>query len=211
MTVAVDLTSDTPYTIVSSGAADGAFTAKQTLYAARLEDDMEWLDAGSGRVPGTVVVLFHRMNQYFGTEETVTRGATQWSSTPSYAVTVPSPAPFDRSEGTALIWDDFIVRYDQDGVPLAADVTLAAGYAQDRVTEFFNKLKMRNTSFYNWRAGNFNPTERMVKKIEKAMGQTTVDQILSETQPNYLGIMQEVLKSKLKDETKMVIIKLLLP
>ncbi len=140
MTVAVDLTSDTPYTVVSSGAADGAFTAQQTLYAKRLEDDMEWLDAGSGRVPGTVVVLFHRVNQYFGTEETVTRGSTQWSSTPSYAVTVPSPAPFDRSEGTALIWDDFIVRYDQDGVPLAADVTLAAGYAQDRVTEFFNKI-----------------------------------------------------------------------
>ncbi len=140
MTVAIDLTSASPYTIVSSGQTDAVFDAKTLLYAGRKEDDAEWLDAGSARVPGMVQVLFHIAYQFHGTEETVRRDALQYSMTPAYPVTVASPAPFNASAGVAQIWDDFVVRIDPDGIPLAADVTTARALAAQRVTELFNKI-----------------------------------------------------------------------
>ena len=64
-TVATDLTSPAaPYGIVQYGAADAAFAAKTALYAGLLEDDLEYLDGGAGRVPGSFTVYFHRRNQF---------------------------------------------------------------------------------------------------------------------------------------------------
>lgn len=140
MTVACDLASSTPYTVVTSGATDAAFTAKETLYRGVLEDDALWVDVGAGRVPGSVVVYFHTVYQYYGSEETVRRDSLQWSSTPSYSVTVPSPGGFSSAPGVAYLWDDFQVRLDVNGTPLAADIITAAALAQERVTQFFNKI-----------------------------------------------------------------------
>ncbi len=140
MTVAVDLTSTTPYTIVSSGADDAVFTAKQVRYLAGKEDDGAWIDTGSGRVPGTVSVLFHRRNQYYATEETLRLDDLQWSTEPGYRVIVNAPATFTGAQGTAFLWDDYAVRFDVDGVPLAADVVTAEAIANERTQQFFNKI-----------------------------------------------------------------------
>jgi hypothetical protein len=140
MTVAVNLLSSAPYTIVQSGAGDPVFDALTAQYAGRLEDDAAWVDVGSGRVPGTLVVLFHRRNQYYGTEETVRNDVLQWESSPLYSVSVPAPAFFAGAQGTAYIWDDFQVRYDIDGNPLAADVATAATIAAERGQQFYNDI-----------------------------------------------------------------------
>jgi hypothetical protein len=118
------------------GATDAVYSALVTKYAGALEDTMEYLDTGSGRVPSQVVVYFHRRNQVYGTEETVRDDAQQWQNTPLYSVTVPSPYP--NAAGTAFIWADFTVRYDMDGNPVAADVATAATIAAERATQFFN-------------------------------------------------------------------------
>src|SRR5438552_2765232 len=83
--VACDLTKSSPYTIVQGGAADEDFDRKQVAFAGLLEDDMEWIDVGAGRVPATVVVYFHRRNAFYCTEETIRRDALQWQTTPLYS------------------------------------------------------------------------------------------------------------------------------
>lgn len=145
--VAVDLRSATPYTIVNNGAADAVFSALQTASVLRLEDDMEWIDTGSGRVPGTVKVLFHRANQYYGTEETIRRDSLQWQTASTYTVSVAAPATFTGAEGTHCLWDDFVVRYDVDGSPLGADVTTAATIAAERVDQYFDNIYSGTNGF----------------------------------------------------------------
>lgn len=141
LTVACDLTSTTaPYTIVSEGAADTTFTALQTKYKTNLEDDQEWIDTGSGRVPSSVVVLFKRRNSIYGSEETVRYDSLQWEMTPYYSVTVAAPSTFSAAAGTHHLWSDFTVRYDQDGNPLSADTTTAAAIAAERVTQYFARI-----------------------------------------------------------------------
>ena len=135
------------YQIVEIGAADAAFSALQAGYSVYLEDDMEYLDTGSGRLPGAVTVYFHRRNQYYGTEETVRRDAQQWQAAPAYAVSVLAPAPFDAAVGAAFLWDDFTVRYDEDGSPLAADAATAATIAAERATQYFATI-LRGTAGY---------------------------------------------------------------
>jgi hypothetical protein len=127
-------------TITVSGAADAAYTALATRCLPAMEDSMEYLDAGSGRVPRAVVVYFHRRNQYYGTEETVRDDAQQWQNVPYYSVTVPAPTQFAGASGTAYLWADYTMRYDMDGNPIASDVATAATVAQERVTQFFNKI-----------------------------------------------------------------------
>src|SRR5262249_6948517 len=102
--VSADLTAAAPYGIVSGGAADAAFTAKQTQYAALLQDDYEYIDTGSARVPKQVTVFFHRRNEVYGTEETIRRDGLQWQSTPLYSLTVAAPAQFANAAGTHYVW-----------------------------------------------------------------------------------------------------------
>jgi hypothetical protein len=128
------------YSIVVPGAPDTAYTALDAKYAKYLEDSMEYLDTGSGRVPSTVVVYFHKRYQYYGTEETVRNDSYQWQNTPLYQVTVPAPALFADAAGTAYLWADFTVRYDMNGNPLTADVATAATIAQERVNQFFDTI-----------------------------------------------------------------------
>jgi hypothetical protein len=145
LTVTDDPTSSRQYGIVVSGATDAVFNAFQASNRAFLEDDEEWLDGGSGRVPAFVTVFFHRRNQYYGTEETVRRDNLQWTSTPLYSINVAGPIQFANAAGTAYLWSDFTVRFDVDGNPLSSDVALAQSIAQERVTQFYN-LIFRGTS-----------------------------------------------------------------
>lgn len=137
LTVACDLTLDNPYTIVRSGIADTSFDSLTTKYATHLEDDMEWIDVGAGRVPATVEVLFRRRNEVYGTEETVRYDSLQWATTAYYTVSINAPSTFTGASGLHHIWSDLTVRYDMDGSPLAADVTLANARAQVVVDDYF--------------------------------------------------------------------------
>lgn len=145
--VSADLTMAAPYGLKALGAADSAFAAQTAKYAGLLEDDSEYIDSGSGRVPGQVTVLFHRANQYFGTEETVRRDGQQWQCTFAYPVTLSGPAPYSTSQGTAYLWDDFAVRYDVDGNPLGVDVITAGAIAAERVKQFYGRIT-RGTQGY---------------------------------------------------------------
>lgn len=139
-TIAVDLQSMTPYTVVQIGAADAIFTAMSATYNPIMEDDFEWLDTGAGRVPGSVVVFFHGRNEFYGTEETVRRDGLQWLAGPALPITATSPPPYDAAPGTHYLWADFTVQYDVNGDPLAADVTTANAIAVERVTQYFNRI-----------------------------------------------------------------------
>lgn len=127
------------FTIVVPGAADAAFAALSAKYGPA-EDDLEYLDAGSGRIPGSVIVHFRRRNHFYGTEETVRYDTPQWLSTPLYQVTVNAPPGLVGGVGVASVMTDFTVRFDQNGVPLPADVTMANTIAQDRAVGFFNTI-----------------------------------------------------------------------
>ncbi len=137
MVVAVDLTSPTPYTIVGLGDASSTLGAFQAKFLGNLEDDYEYIDTGSGRVPAEVTVYFHRRNQYYGTEETVRRDGLQWQATPLFQMTLPAPLQFQTAAGRAFQWSAFTVRYDVDGHPLPADIVTANTVAQDEVASFF--------------------------------------------------------------------------
>lgn len=139
MAVACNLTSANPYTIIDVGATDATFTAIQTRWATNLEDDLEYIDTGAGRVPKTVVVLFKRRNATYGTEETVRYDSLQWDMTPYYSLSI-SPAAYASATGTHYLWSDFTVRYDQDGSPLAADMATATTIATDRVTQYYDRI-----------------------------------------------------------------------
>lgn len=148
MTVACDLTSaNTPFTIVRSGATSNTLTTLQNKYLANLEDDLEWIDQGSGRVPATVKVLFRKRYDVYGTEETVRSDTLQWSTTPIYTVIGSAPAIFSSAVGTHFIWSDFTVRYNQDGVPYPADVTTATAIAAERITQYFGRIYNQTLGF----------------------------------------------------------------
>lgn len=142
-----DLTKGGPYGIVQAGAANAAFTAQLANFAGLLEDDYEYMDAGSGRIAGQVTVFFHRRNQYYGTEETVRNDSFQWSSTPLYQVTIPGPIQFRASAGTHYIWTEFTVRFDIDNNPLAADVATAATIAAERAAQYYTRATRGTLGF----------------------------------------------------------------
>ncbi len=141
LTVAVNLTSATPYTIVSDGAADPSLAALQTKYLTHLEDDLEYIDTGAGRVPKFLKILFRRRNSIYGTEETVRYDLPQWDMAPFYSVTTTAPVFFTLATGTHYIWSDFTVRYDEDGNPLAADT------ATERTTQYFDRIYSRASGY----------------------------------------------------------------
>jgi hypothetical protein len=147
LTISVNLTKSAPYGIVSLMGTDAAFTSLQSQYLSSLEEDLEWIDAGAGRVPGKVTIYFHRYNAQYGTEETVRRDALQWASTPLYSVTVTGPSPYSNSPGTHYIWDDFQVSYDVNNLPVAADAATAATIAAERAQQYYNRVT-RGTAGY---------------------------------------------------------------
>jgi hypothetical protein len=158
LTIACDLTAGQKYTVVNNGADDPAFDELTDDFADRLEDDYEFVQPGSARVPGTVRVLFHRRNREYGTEETIRPDGFQWVTGAFYAVDVTPAQAFQGSQtprafqvqqgsawvgvpvGTALLWDDFTVRADADGQPVAADVTLATTLAAERARQLYNYI-----------------------------------------------------------------------
>jgi len=150
MTVACDLTQASPFTIVSAGASDSAFAALKIQYTINLEDDLEWIDTGAGRVPKTVKVLFRRRNSVYGTEETVTYrsdGSYQWDMSSLYSVSITAPTLFASAVGTHYLWSDFTVRYDQDNNPLSADTAIASTIATERVTQYFDRIYSRTFGY----------------------------------------------------------------
>lgn len=143
MGVVCDLTQSTaPFTIVTPGNADSTFSALSALYnsSPNFEDDLEWIDAGSGRVPQGVTVFFRRRNEYYGSEETVRNDSLQWVSEPFYDITRSAPAVFSSAVGTHHLWSDFTIRYDQDGVALSADTATATTIAAELTQAYYNKI-----------------------------------------------------------------------
>jgi hypothetical protein len=148
--LAVDLTMTAPYSIIVPGAPDPAFTALTSMWSGALEDDLEYIDVGSGRVPARVLVYFHRRNDYYGTEETIRMDALQWTSTPFFTVMVPAPAPFaafGAAAGTGTLWCEFTVRFDINNVPLPADVTMAMSIAAERVGQYYRTISRGTLGF----------------------------------------------------------------
>lgn len=144
----LDMSGNYPnFTLVVPGTPDASYSAQVALYSKYLEDSMEYLDQGSGRVPSQVVVYFHRRNQIYGSEETVRYDTPQWQNTVLYSVTVPAPAQFASAVGTGYLWVDFTVRYDQDGNPLAVDVVAAQAIASNRVAAFYDMIYRGNQGF----------------------------------------------------------------
>jgi hypothetical protein len=139
-TISVNLQLANPYQIVQIGAVDPIFVELSTKYRPIKEDDHEWVDKGSGRTPGTVIVKFHILYQHTGTEETVRNDVSQWTTNAEYRVPITGPAPFNQSPGVHYIWADFTVELDINGTPLAADVTTAAAIAQERVTQYYARI-----------------------------------------------------------------------
>ncbi len=129
------------FTITVCGATDPAYNSLTRLYLKYLEDSMEYLGEGSGRVPSQVVVYFHRRGQVYGIEETERQDSLQWQTDAFYSVTVAAPAVYTTAAGTAYVWSDFAVRYDMDGVPLPADTATAATIAAERATQFFKEIR----------------------------------------------------------------------
>jgi hypothetical protein len=145
MTISVDLTNAAqPYGIVALGASDPNFSALMAKYAALKEDDWESPGFAAGRVPGVVRVYFHRRNQYYGTEETVTRGPAQWTMSSEYSVNVGAAAAgfpqYAGMPGVAFLWSELTVRFDVDGTPLPGDVTTATAVARERVGQYYGKI-----------------------------------------------------------------------
>lgn len=144
MRVACDLTEDEPFTIVQVGATDTAFNTLTTRYHTHLEDDLEWIDIGAGRVPRTVNVLFRRRNSVYGTEETVAYRndimADQWNMKPYYTISVDAPATFSDAVGAHYIWSDFTIRYDDSSNPLDADINIARTIARERVARYYDMI-----------------------------------------------------------------------
>jgi len=149
MAVACDLTKVNPFTIVSTGEADIAFTVLQTRYTTNLEDDLEWIDVGAGRVPKIIEVLFRRRNSVYGTEETVAyrndEMAKQWVKDPFFIIPVTAPATFANAVGTHYIWSDFTIRTDDSSNPLDDDIKVANTIALERVNQYFDKIYSRTS------------------------------------------------------------------
>ena len=146
--ISCDLTQTSPYGIVQKGASDATYSELSALYA-KTEEDLQPIDIGSGRVPGSVLVYFRRVNQYYGTEETVRSDSSQWATNAVYSVPVAAPAQFSGAVGTGFLWDDFPVRYDINGSPLAADVITAAAIAAERVTQFYDNIYSGTLGYMN--------------------------------------------------------------
>ena len=92
-------------------------------------------------------VCFHRVNQWYGTEETIRKDSLQWETGAIYQIVIAAPAFFTNAQGTGILWDDFCVRYDTDGNPLGADVGTAAAIAANRVQQFYDRIYSGTSGF----------------------------------------------------------------
>lgn len=132
------------FAVVSGGAADPAFAVAEARYTGNLEEDAEYIDSGSGRVPGVVSVLFRRRNAVYGTEETVTYKwddiAQQWEALNVYSKSFSAPAAFTGAVGSHFIWSDYTVRFDENSVSLPEDRVTANAIAEERVTQYFRRI-----------------------------------------------------------------------
>ena len=155
MTVACNLSNALQYTIVQQSAADLTHAGLLSRYAAagNLEEDLEWIDTGAGRVPGTIQVLFRRRNSIYGTEETVTYRndimADQWNMDSFYRVSVTAPSEYEDAVGTHFLWSDYTVRYDDSGNPLDADIAVAQAIAAERTVQYFRLVSGFTTKTYS--------------------------------------------------------------
>lgn len=140
LTIACNLTSTTPYTIVVSNATDVSFSALQTRYLPWLTDDGEYIDIGAGRVPATVKVFFRRRNAVYGTEETVRYDEYQWATTPLYTVSVAAPSTFSAASGTHYLWSDYVVRFDHNNQVVDVDALRATTIASARVASYYARI-----------------------------------------------------------------------
>lgn len=149
MTVACNLVDSSPYTIVKIGQTDAAFTVLRLLYTTNgnLEDDLEWIDAGAGRVPGTIIVLFRRRNNVYGTEETTPYRndamAEQWVMGDHYAVSITVGT---GGVGKHYIWSDYTVRADDNSNVMGADATYATRIAIERSYQYLRKIRWIGTT-----------------------------------------------------------------
>ena len=74
--------------------------------------------------------------------------AEQWNMESFYTVSVTAPAKFASAVGTHFIWSDFTIRYDDSSNPLDADITTAQQIANERVTQYFNRISEFLTQTY---------------------------------------------------------------
>lgn len=137
----------TAYQIANYSQTDVLFDALTEANRGLLEDDMQYIDVGAARVPGTVIVHFHRRNQYYGTEETLRLDSWQWQMRGFWTHAVAAPAIYANASGVHFLWSDFEVRYDADGNPLAADVVTATAVAEEQAADYYNSIT-RGTQGY---------------------------------------------------------------
>ena len=138
------------FTITQDGASDPTFTNLQASKHGLLLGDLDYIDSGAGRLPGIFQLFMHRVNQQYGTEETVRIDAQQWAMNDLYTNDVVPPAKyaqFAASPGRHGQWDDFPVRFDVNGAPLAADVTTAAAVVIDRASQYYGR-SLRGSAGY---------------------------------------------------------------
>lgn len=141
MDIAANLTSSTTqYTIVRKGITDTNLTTLQTQYQHALEEDLEWIDYGAGRVPANVMVLFRRRQDVYGSEETVRRDSLQYITPSVYSVTMSAPSEYTGGVGTHYIWSEFTVRYNQDGTINTADANFASSLARQRANQYYDSI-----------------------------------------------------------------------
>lgn len=207
MKVVADLQSASPYTIVEDNATDTSYNTLLSRYLPNLEEDLEWIDTGSGRVPSLVKVLFRRRNEHYGIEETVRYGPTQWITTPYYEVNVDGPPQFADAPGNHFIWSDFTVRYDMDGVPLAADVAYANTIAQQRVSQYYARISPSSYTTRRYAGSLPFKTGSQVDGIlwsmmceGKRLGWTT--EVVKGGNPPWPEIMRGVIKSDQKSNRR---------
>jgi hypothetical protein len=133
--------------IVHLGDTDATQTALFTTYAGQLEDDEDWLDTGQVRLPGTIQVIMHRRNQYYGTEETVRKDAFQWSTTPTY--TLPIATGVTGATGFDTLWTDFSPRFDENNAII--DAATASLVATNRAADRLAILSRGNNGYLRQR------------------------------------------------------------
>jgi len=121
--VAMDLTSDSPFSIVRNG--HGSLPSPGGCQT----HDGRHLDVVAGKAPAVVRVFFHRRHLHAGTEQTAARTASQWQTQAAHSVDVAGPHGASIPGTTAYLWDDLPALYDETGA-LANGAALAARAAQ---------------------------------------------------------------------------------
>jgi hypothetical protein len=119
------------YAIVQLGAADAAAASVLTAAQPRLLFDRIYPSVVRGRVPASVTVNFHRVQEHYGSEPATEQDATQFVTSNVYNVTVNAPAGAAagaESGSSHPLWDDLPAIYDPAGNLLnAAALSTRAG------------------------------------------------------------------------------------